>query len=217
MFNKEIFSDKLNQFKKIFPKESRVTCVSYVDWSSDSYLMRENDYSLHFLEIIFPQKNGIITYKSKGEYRHRHDPKSERHCLDKFQLSEKVARRLWVHNWEATECRYLLCELKPKEKVLQGCCSFYDYSFKKEDLLIFYEYSEHPQLNICLRKTQDILKAKYEKLKQVALTRNYKYGWIYHQMKEPIELVVDIWQEIGCYFLFEKEAFNYMYEFKHET
>ena len=209
------YSEKLKEFATVYPQENKVSCILYLDWSYDyNGAEPEDEYELRFLELNQQQNDGYLSYLRKGSYRH-----SKIHNKYEFSFGSGLkpvsVEKLWVHQWNENKEMYILCSSSPHKRCSEVCCSYYDFSFKKGSLLIHESFSKHPEVESLKEKTKSILDLKYKGIEQTALERNYKHGWVFHRMKEPVPEIDKLWQSIGCYYLYEEEASFYMYHFQY--
>ena len=217
-FSQDFYQQKIETFKSLFPKNEKVSCIQYIDWSYDIDESPEN-----YHELIFYEKSntdfckGNIYFLRKGSYKYSKNEK-----IDKFFPQEMLSQNLlikksWIYKWIEKENRYEICCCSPESKPFQGCCQIFDFSLAKEEALSYWTYLENEDLKTSLlAETEFILEKKYLTIENVALKRNFKHGWIFHKMKEYCDPVAKIWKKHGYYFLLDDLATKFMYRFKHK-
>lgn len=210
----DIVVEKFIEFNVLLGRPD-ADCVYYFDCSSDSYECTVEDFSLTFYKREKINSNATIEYRELGGYRcciYKDELKAKYKMkdLDEFSIlqeSEKT-KVFYVYDWLQKESRYKLWTIKPDSGVYQGCGSVYDMSLEYGDSLVYWtrgkekKFVKYKELE---KQTTEILETKYQKLKEMAINRNYKPGWIYYKLCEEAESVNRLWAEYGFYFPLEQK------------
>lgn len=207
-FTREFYQKKLEEFNNLFPSVN-ATFIFHCDWSDDLGVSTQEAYTLSFCTTKLKENKGEIEYFGKGMFEKRLD-------MEKFFKKESIGGSVYVYNYEEDKKRYVFLDNKPWEKFYPGCASYEDFTFKVGELLIYYEKLKDKELkDNLINFTKNELDKKYESVSKIAIIKNYKHGWIFHQMKKSIYDVDKAWADAGGWFAYEPEAYKYMFNFQY--
>lgn len=214
---------KLVEFNDKFAA-TKAGCAVYVDWLYDTFAYTTENFVIAFYKRENINSNATIDYKKVGEYQYRL-------CKDDVKLQDidgyrviapnpRDSLRVYVERWLPNDFMYHLNHCKPTSRGFQGCADIYDMTLKEGDALCYWTEDKKNSLTNFQEldnQTTTILERKYKKLEEVAVSRKYKPGWIYHRMCEQLPEVDSLWAAYGYYFPLEGKAsaFSYTYKWKY--
>lgn len=219
---------KLIEFNAKF-SEANADCAVYIDWLSDTFAYTIENFVVNFYKRQNINNDATIEYKIVGDYKYRlckDDIKTGDESVDSIDKycvllpGNHDTRIFYVNRWLPEISRYELWLSRPTGKAYLGCASVYDATLKYGDTLCYWtddKKSSFANFQELDNRTTEILERKYKTLEQLAASRKYKPGWIYHRMREPVPEVNRLWAAYGYYFPLEDKAgmFSSTYKWKY--
>lgn len=189
------------------PKVNRKAhCVQFLDWNFDFDCKPMTVYAASFYTLIRKDLSGLI-YTKIGVYNHCDDLNVKTHIgADGLGIVyEKTCTEhlfyLPQYSQQRGAGQYLrLSSEPPFSRGFAGCTAIYDLTTQRDDFPEWCLFDHPPdKYKIQVAKIKQVLKDRSATIFKTAVDRNYKSGWVYHQLNNPVREIQEIWRSHNFY------------------